>query len=98
MAKITIKKADTDVLYHWVDKLAPAYKEVFTDEYLAKAIKGSKERANIFGVIINAENIRKDGRLQSIIDIFTKKSAEDVAGLIIYRLTSAHNAPQIVEV
>ncbi len=98
MAKITIKKSDTDILYQWVDKLSPAYKSVFTDDYIAKAVKGSKERANMFGVIINSENIRKNGNLESIATLFTKKCAEDVAGLIIYRLTSAHNAPSIVEI
>jgi len=94
MRKINLKDEHTSIV---LGKLTPSFQECYSEKFIADAqVKQSKARNALFGSIINAKFIvlKKDKDLPkpplyAIIDIYNKKSAQNLAGLIIYRLGNA---------
>ena len=106
MAKLTIKSEE--VLNQVLSKLTPSWDQVFPKATIEKAqVAKSSSRNYMFGNIMNAKFIKlskasgefKAGDIVSIADIYDKKLASNIAGLIIYRLGNSglSKQPTLVE-
>ena len=104
--KLTIK--DNEVLNTVLGKLTPSWEGVFPKATVEKGqVPKSSSRNFMFGNIMNAKFIKlskasgefKAGDVVSIADIYDKKSASNIAGLIIYRLGNSglSKQPTVVE-
>ena len=104
--KLTIKSDDT--LNTVLNKLTPSWDGVFPKATIEKAqTPKSSSRNYMFGNIMNNKFIKlskasgefKEGDIVSLSDIYDKKSASNIAGLIIYRLGNSGltKQPTIVE-
>ncbi len=106
MAKLTIKTEAT--LNKVLNKLTPSWIGCVNNDTLVKAqVTKSSTRNWLFGTIINKKFIKltkasagfKVGDLVSISELYEQDSANNVVGLIIYRLGNAGLAkePTVVE-
>ena len=104
--KLTVKS--NEVLNEVLNKLTPAWKDSFDKATIEKAqVAKSSSRNYMFGNIMNNKFIKlskasagfKAGDIVSIADIYDKKSASNIAGLIIYRLGNSGltKQPTLVE-
>lgn len=92
MAKLTLKDSQINEV---LNNLTPSWTGCVDEDTLQRAqVAQSSTRNWLFGTIINAKFIKlnkavngfKAGAVVSISDIYDTKSAQSLAGLIIYRL------------
>lgn len=106
MAKLTIKTEAT--LNKALAKLTPSWENCFPEATVVKAqVAKSQSRNYMFGKIINAKFIElskasagfKKGDIVSLVDLYAVETAQNIAGLIIYRLGNSGlmNEPTIVK-
>lgn len=106
MAKLTIKSKDQ--LNEILNRLTPSWEGCFPNDTIQKAqVPKSGSRNYMFGNIINRKFIKlskaaagfKKGDIVSLGDLYNEESAQNIAGLIIYRLghSGLMNEPTVVE-
>lgn len=105
MAKL---KISTDTAMNKIlDKIIPCWKECFNKQTIENAqVSKSQARKYMFGKIMNEKFIKlskasagfKKGDIVSISDLYQEEYAQNLVGLIIYRLgSSGFKKPVIME-